>query len=58
MNEIRPSPEYIANPFVQKELYDLIENIYFNDYQDNSENLSLPFKDSADYELKVSLIQF
>ncbi|CAF0856483.1 unnamed protein product [Brachionus calyciflorus] len=49
---IVPNQELIvSNPFIQKELYDLLEKIYFLNFL-NSEETNEEFKDTVDFELK------
>ena len=48
------NPEYISNPFVQTEIYQLIEKIYFINFTNQKSNLEEinKYNDTADFELK------
>ncbi|RNA36788.1 syndetin isoform X1, partial [Brachionus plicatilis] len=48
------NPEYISNPFVQKELYDLIEKVYFTNFTNQTvdQEKTSEYNDTADFELK------
>lgn len=48
------NPEYISNPFVQTEIFHLIEKIYFINFANQASNVEeiYEYNDTADFELK------
>ncbi len=50
-----PSHQNYINPMVKKEIFDMIDKIYFNDFQLAEQTPQGGFKDTSDYELNKHL---